>query len=98
LASNYPLLCWRKKEASNVKLAKSLGFLLLGIWLILTGLISVLSFSFVGLESAQAVHTVLHFLPHWTSGRSGRHTRTPRGMTWPRPVNDPDAHTVTAEV
>jgi hypothetical protein len=93
-----------------VKLAKSLGFLLLGIWLILTGLISVLSFSFVGLslimavlaiaavESAQAVHTVLHFLPHWTSGRSGRHTRTPRGMTWPRPVNDPDAHTVTAEV
>jgi hypothetical protein len=33
-----------------MKLTKNLGFLLLGIWLILTGFISVLSFNFAGLS------------------------------------------------
>src|SRR3972149_5792359 len=36
------------KEIDNMKLTKSLGMLLLGIWLILTGLIELLSFSFPG--------------------------------------------------
>ena len=38
-----------------MKLTKNLGLLLLGIWLILTGLISVLSFSFAGLPLVMAI-------------------------------------------
>jgi hypothetical protein len=38
-----------------MKLTKNLGFLLLGIWLIMTGLISVLSFTFAGLPLVMAV-------------------------------------------
>ncbi len=38
-----------------MKLTKNLGFLLLGIWLILTGLISVLSFTFAGLPLVMAI-------------------------------------------
>jgi hypothetical protein len=38
-----------------MKLTKNLGFLLLGIWLIVTGLISVLSFTFAGLSLIMAV-------------------------------------------
>jgi hypothetical protein len=43
------------KEVSNMKLTKSLGMLLLGIWLILTGLIQLLSFSFAGLPIIMAI-------------------------------------------
>jgi hypothetical protein len=38
-----------------MKLTKNLGFLLLGIWLIMTGLISVLSFTFSGLPLVMAI-------------------------------------------
>jgi hypothetical protein len=38
-----------------MKLTKNLGFLLLGIWLIVTGLISVLSFTFAGLPLVMAI-------------------------------------------
>jgi len=43
------------KEIDNMKLTKSLGMLLLGIWLILTGLIELLSFSFAGLPIVMAI-------------------------------------------
>ena len=38
-----------------MKLTKRLGFLLLGIWLIMTGLIPLLRLSFTGLEILMAV-------------------------------------------
>ncbi len=38
-----------------MRLTKNLGLLLLGIWLIMTGLISVLSFSFAGLPMVMAI-------------------------------------------
>ena len=38
------------KEVSDMKLTKNLGMLLLSIWLILNGLIALLSFSFQGLH------------------------------------------------
>jgi hypothetical protein len=37
------------KETSNMKLPKNLGMILLAIWLILSGLIALLNFSFAGL-------------------------------------------------
>ncbi len=37
-----------------MKLTKNLGFLLLGIWLIITGLIPLLNFSFSGLGTIMA--------------------------------------------
>jgi hypothetical protein len=37
------------KEVNNMRLTKNLGMLLLGIWLILTGLIALLGLSFQGL-------------------------------------------------
>jgi hypothetical protein len=43
------------KEVSSMKLTKNLGMLLLGIWLILTGLIELLSFSFAGLPIIMAI-------------------------------------------
>ncbi len=38
-----------------MRLTKNLGMLLLAIWLIMTGLISVLSFSFAGLPLVMAI-------------------------------------------
>ncbi len=38
-----------------MRLPKNLGFLLLGIWLILTGLIELLHFSFSGLPIVMAI-------------------------------------------
>jgi len=38
-----------------MKLTKHLGMLLLGIWLVLTGLIALLSFSFQGLPIIMAI-------------------------------------------
>ena len=38
-----------------MKLTKSLGMLLLGIWLILTGLIAILNLSFTGLSILMAI-------------------------------------------
>lgn len=38
-----------------MKLTKNLGFLLLGIWLIATGLIPLLGFGFAGLSMVMAV-------------------------------------------
>ena len=38
-----------------MKLTKSLGLLLLGIWLILTGVIPLVSFSFAGLPMLMAI-------------------------------------------
>jgi hypothetical protein len=38
-----------------MKLTKNIGMLLLGIWLILTGLIQLLNFSFSGLGSIMAI-------------------------------------------
>ncbi len=38
-----------------MRLTKNLGLLLLGIWLIMTGLISVLSLSFAGLPMVMAI-------------------------------------------
>jgi len=38
-----------------MKLTKNLGMLLLGIWLILTGLIPLLNFSFSGLGTLMAI-------------------------------------------
>ena len=38
-----------------MKLTKNLGMLLLAIWLILTGLIPLLSFSFSGLHTVMAI-------------------------------------------
>ena len=38
-----------------MKLTRNLGMLLLGIWLISTGLIPLLSFSFVGLGTLMAI-------------------------------------------
>jgi hypothetical protein len=38
-----------------MRLTQNLGMLLLGIWLIVTGLISVLSFSFAGLPLVMAI-------------------------------------------
>jgi hypothetical protein len=43
------------REVDNMKLTKSLGMLLLGIWLILTGLIELLSFTFAGLPIVMAI-------------------------------------------
>jgi hypothetical protein len=43
------------KEVSNMNLTKNLGMLLLGIWLILNGLIALLSFSFQGLHLVMAI-------------------------------------------
>ncbi len=39
----------------NMKLTKNLGMLLLAIWLILTGVIALLSFSFSGLPIIMAI-------------------------------------------
>jgi len=38
-----------------MRLTKKLGWLLLGIWLVLTGLISLLSLSFAGLGTLMAI-------------------------------------------
>ncbi len=38
-----------------MKLTKNLGFLLLGIWLVVTGLISFLSLSFAGISTIMAI-------------------------------------------
>ncbi len=38
-----------------MKLTKKLGFILLGIWLILTGLIPLLKFTFSGLDIIMAI-------------------------------------------
>jgi hypothetical protein len=43
------------KEVNNMRLTKNLGMLLLSIWLILTGLIALLSFSFQGLPLIMAI-------------------------------------------
>jgi hypothetical protein len=43
------------KEVNNMRLTKNLGMLLLAIWLILTGLIALLSFSFQGLPLIMAI-------------------------------------------
>jgi hypothetical protein len=42
-------------EMSVMKLTKSIGMLLLSIWLILTGLIELLHFSFSGLPLVMAI-------------------------------------------
>jgi hypothetical protein len=42
-------------EMNVMKLTKSIGMLLLGIWLILTGLIELLHFSFSGLPLVMAI-------------------------------------------
>lgn len=41
-----------------MKFTKNLGMLLLGVWLILTGLISLLAFSFQGLSLVMAILAV----------------------------------------
>ena len=38
-----------------MKITRRLGFLLLGVWLILTGLIPLLHFNFSGLETIMAI-------------------------------------------
>ncbi len=38
-----------------MKLTKNLGFLLLGIWLIVTGLVPLFHFNFSGLETIMAI-------------------------------------------
>jgi hypothetical protein len=43
------------KEVNNMRLTKNLGLLLLAIWLILIGLIALLSFSFQGLDLIMAI-------------------------------------------
>ena len=43
----------------NVKLTKNLGILLLAIWLILTGLIGLTSFSFQGLALVMAILAIV---------------------------------------
>jgi len=44
---------------SRFRLTKNLGMILLGIWLIMTGLIQLLRFSFEGLPLVMAVFAVL---------------------------------------
>jgi hypothetical protein len=43
------------KEVNNMNLTKNIGMLLLSIWLILNGLIALLSFSFQGLFLIMAI-------------------------------------------
>jgi len=43
------------KEVSNMKVTKNMGMLLLSIWLILNGLIALVSFSFQGLPLIMAI-------------------------------------------
>ncbi len=42
-----------------MKLTKNLGMLLLGIWLLLSGLMSLVSFSFVGLGTIMAILAIV---------------------------------------
>ena len=44
---------------SRFKLTKSLGMILLGIWLIMTGLIPLLHFNFQGLPVVMAIFAVV---------------------------------------
>ena len=50
-----PALHFSDKELSKMKRTKNLGMILLSIWLILTGLIALLSFSFQGLPLLMAI-------------------------------------------
>jgi len=51
----YYELHFSHKEVSNMKVTKNLGMLLLSIWLILNGLIALVSFSFQGLPLIMAI-------------------------------------------
>ena len=44
---------------AKIKMTKSLGMLLLGIWLILTGLFAIISFQFQGKEIAMAILAIV---------------------------------------
>jgi hypothetical protein len=46
----------RRKKEENMKITKNLGFLLLGIWLVVTGLSAVMNIPIASL------HTILAFL------------------------------------
>ena len=51
----YYELHFSHKEVSNMKVTKNMGMLLLSIWLILNGLIALVSFSFQGLPLIMAI-------------------------------------------